>query len=106
MHKKIYEVMELVDEFALKTDAYNNGEASQDELFAARRAVKAKLRELLQPTGSEISGHPSCGVKAVRWEPVGAETEVDIEAGSQTSSHSLLGKLISWIKRSQNDLSA
>lgn len=53
MHKKIYEVMELVDEFALKTDAYNSGEASQDELFAARRAVKAKLRELLQPSESE-----------------------------------------------------
>lgn len=47
MSKQIDEVMALADEFALKTDAYQNGEVSRADLFAARRAVKDKLRELL-----------------------------------------------------------
>lgn len=66
--KIIKEVMALVDDFALKTDAYQNKEVSKDDLLSARRAVRVKLRELLvrkpltdeqieQATGTKI-GQP------------------------------------------------
>lgn len=46
--KIIDEVMRLADDLALKTDAYLNGEASKDEMLAARRTLRSKLREVLE----------------------------------------------------------
>lgn len=64
--------------------------------FVTGKAEKQEF-EYCSTLRSEILGYSACGVKAVWWEPAGAETEVDIEAGSRESQHFLLTKLISWI---------
>ena len=60
MSKQIDEVMALAEDFALKTDAYQNDEVSREDLFAARRAVKNKLLELL-PVWRPIESAPKDG---------------------------------------------
>ncbi|WP_054074775.1 hypothetical protein [Comamonas testosteroni] len=75
MSKQIEEVMAIADEFALKTDAYQNDEVSREDLFAARRAVKDKLRELL-PVWLPIETAPKDGKCII----LGREGDGDREA--------------------------
>lgn len=61
--------------------------------------------ELCHSLRSEIPGYPTCGVNANWWEPLDGATEIGNKSIIRESKHSLLKRLISWIKRSQNDLS-